>query len=114
MVIAYVLITFLQTTIGEMVPKLYVIQHAEGALRRIARPLQMFRVLFHPLIVLLTASSNWMLRRLGVDPDAEPEEGTPDELKRLIAQSSTGGHIDVARRACSPACSTCTSRRRGR
>ncbi len=94
-VIAYSLITFLQTTIGEMVPKLYVIQRAEGALRRIARPLQMFRVLFHPLIVLLTASSNWMLRRLGVDPDAEPEEGTPDELKRLIAQSSTGGQIDV-------------------
>ena len=94
-VIAYVLITFLQTTLGEMVPKLYVIQHAEGTLRRIARPLQMFRVLFHPLIVLLTVSSNWMLRRLGVDPDAEPEEGTPDELKRLIAQSSTGGQIDV-------------------
>ena len=94
-VIAYALITFLQTTIGEMVPKLYVIQHAEGALRRIARPLQMFRVLFHPLIVVLTASSNWMLRRLGVDPDAEPEAGTPDELKRLIAQSSTGGQIDV-------------------
>ena len=94
-VIAYSLITFLQTTIGEMVPKLYVIQRAEGALRRIARPLQMFRVLFNPLIVLLTASSNWMLRRLGVDPDAEPEAGTADELKRLIAQSSTGGQIDV-------------------
>jgi CBS domain containing-hemolysin-like protein len=94
-VIAYALITFAQTTIGEMVPKLYVIQHAEGALRRIAGPLQMFRILFHPLILLLTASSNWMLRRLGVDPDAEPEEGTPDELKRLIAQSSTGGQLDI-------------------
>ena len=36
-----------------------------------------------------------MLRRLGVDPDAEPEHGTPEELKRLIAESQTGGQIDV-------------------
>src|SRR6195256_1047081 len=94
-VIAYALITFAQTIFGEMVPKLYVIQHAEGVLRRIARPLQMFRVLFHPFIVLLTASSSWLLRSIGTDPDAEPEAGTPEELKRLIAQSTTGGQLDV-------------------
>src|SRR5581483_556521 len=34
-------------------------------------------------------------RMLGTDPDAEPEGGTPDELKRLIAQSSSGGQLDV-------------------
>jgi len=32
---------------------------------------------------------------LGTDPDAEPEGGTPEELKRLIAQSTTGGQLDV-------------------
>ena len=94
-IIAYVLITFAQTIFGEMVPKLYVIQHAEGVLRRIARPLQLFRVLFHPFIVLLTWSSNRLLRSIGTDPDAEPEAGTPEELKRLIAQSTTGGQLDV-------------------
>ena len=35
-VIAYVLITFFQSTVGEIVPKLYTIQHAEGLARRIA------------------------------------------------------------------------------
>ena len=94
-IIAYSIITLTQTIFGEMVPKLYVIQHAEGSLRRIAPPLQMFRVLFHPFIVLLTKSSNWLLRRIGTDPDAEPAAGTPDELKRLIAQSTTGGQLDV-------------------
>ena len=94
-IIAYVLITFAQTIFGEMVPKLYVIQHAEGVLRRIARPLQLFRVLFNPFILLLTASSNSILRMMGTDPDAAPEEGTPEELKFLIAQSTTGGQLDV-------------------
>jgi CBS domain containing-hemolysin-like protein len=94
-VIAYLLITVTQTIIGEMVPKLYTIQHAEGLARRIARPMQFFRMLFHPFILLLLASSNRILRMLGVDPDAEPEGGTPDELKRIIAESRTGGQLDV-------------------
>jgi CBS domain containing-hemolysin-like protein len=94
-VIAYVLITSAQSVVGEIVPKLYTIQHAEGLARRIARPLRFFRVLFHPFIILLNASSNSILRLLGTDPDAEPEEGTPEEIKRLIAHSRTGGQLDV-------------------
>jgi CBS domain containing-hemolysin-like protein len=94
-VIAYLLITATQSIIGEIVPKLYTIQHAEGLARRIARPMQFFRFLFNPFIIVLNASSNSILRMLGTDPDAEPEGGTPDELKRLIAQSTTGGQLDV-------------------
>src|SRR5581483_4511031 len=94
-VIAYVIITFVQSTAGEIVPKLYTIQHAEGLARRVARPLRFFRVAFAPLIVVLNWSSDRMLRALGTDPDAEPEGGTPDELKRLIAESQTGGQLDV-------------------
>jgi CBS domain containing-hemolysin-like protein len=94
-VIAYLLITSAQSVVGEIVPKLYTIQHAEGLARWIARPLRFFRVLFHPFIIVLNASSNSILRMLGTDPDAEPEEGTPEELKRLIAHSTTGGQLDV-------------------
>ncbi len=93
-ILSYLLITIAQTTAGEMVPKLYVIQKPEGVARRIARPMRFFRILFHPMIVALNASSRWMLRRLGTDPDAEPEGGTPDELKRIIAESQTGGQLD--------------------
>jgi CBS domain containing-hemolysin-like protein len=94
-VVSYVLITFAQSTVGEIVPKLYTIQHAEGALRRIARPLRMARIAFTPFIWVLQASSNWMLRLLGVDPEAEPEGGTPEEIKRIIAQSQMGGTLDA-------------------
>jgi CBS domain containing-hemolysin-like protein len=90
-----VIITLTQSIVGEIVPKLYTIQHAEGLARRIAPALQLFRVLFKPLIALLDASSRSLLRMLGTDPDAEPEGGTPDELKRIIAESHTGGQIDL-------------------
>jgi CBS domain containing-hemolysin-like protein len=94
-VIAYLLITTAQSIVGEIVPKLYTIQHAESLARRVARPLRFFRMLFHPFIIVLNASSNSLLRMLGTDPDAEPEGGTADELKRMIVASQTGGQLDV-------------------
>jgi CBS domain containing-hemolysin-like protein len=93
--IAYLLITTTQSIVGEIVPKLYAIQHAEALARRIAGPLRFFRILFHPFILVLNSASESILRMLGTDPDAEPEGGTPDELKRLIAQSTHGGQLDV-------------------
>ncbi|MGO9750949.1 MAG: hemolysin family protein [Solirubrobacteraceae bacterium] len=94
-VVAYGLITVVQSVIGEIVPKLYTIQHAEGLARRVARPLKSLRILFNPFIVVLNASSRSILRMLGTDPDAEPEGGSSEELKRLIAQSQTGGQLDA-------------------
>jgi len=93
--IAYLLITSSQSIIGEIVPKLYAIQHAEGLARRIARPLRFFRRLFTPLIIVLNRASYSVLRMLGTDPAAEAEGGTPDDLKRIIAESRTGGHLDA-------------------
>ncbi|MGB9184491.1 MAG: hemolysin family protein, partial [Solirubrobacteraceae bacterium] len=93
--IAYLLITVAQSIVGEIAPKLYTIQHAEDLARRISRPLRFFRMLFHPFIVVLNSASNSLLRALGTDPDAEPEGGTPDELKRIIADSRTGGSLDI-------------------
>jgi magnesium and cobalt exporter, CNNM family len=94
-VIAYVLIISAQSVVGEIVPKLYTIQRAEGLARRIARPLRFFRILFHPFIVLLNGASYSILRMLGTDPQATEEAETPEELKWLIAQSQTGGQLDI-------------------
>jgi CBS domain containing-hemolysin-like protein len=94
-VIAYALIITAQSIVGEIVPKLYTIQHAERLAVRVARPLRFFRMLFHPFIFVLNSASRSLLRLLGTDPDAESEGGTPEELKRLIAYSSSGGQLDV-------------------
>jgi CBS domain containing-hemolysin-like protein len=94
-IIAYLIITVAQSIVGEIAPKLYTIQHAEDLARRVARPLHLSRVAFAPFIVVLNSASNALLRATGTDPDAEPEGGTPDELKRIIADSRSGGNIDV-------------------
>jgi CBS domain containing-hemolysin-like protein len=93
-VVAFLLIASAQLVAGEMVPKFYAIDRAESVARRVARPLQAFSVLFHPFIVALTAVADRILRVLGVDMNLERRGGSPDELKRLIAESHAGGHID--------------------
>jgi CBS domain containing-hemolysin-like protein len=94
-IVAFVIIASAQLVAGEMVPKFYAIDRAEAVARRVARPLRTFSILFHPIIVALTAVSDRILRMLGVDMTLERQGGSSDELKRLIAESHEGGHIDV-------------------
>ena len=93
-IVAFLIIACAQLVAGEMVPKFYAIDRAEAVARRVARPLSAFSVLFRPIIVALTAVSDRILRLLGVDMSLERQGGSSDELKRLIAESHEGGHID--------------------
>ncbi|HEY1833323.1 MAG TPA: hemolysin family protein [Solirubrobacteraceae bacterium] len=93
-VLAFILIASAQLLAGEMVPKFYAIDRAEAVARRVARPLGAFSALFRPVIVVLTAAADRILRLLGVDMSGERSGGSPDELKRLIAESYAGGHLD--------------------
>ncbi|MEA2417892.1 MAG: magnesium and cobalt exporter, family [Thermoleophilaceae bacterium] len=93
--IAYLLTTALHITLGEQVPKIYAIVHAERTALRVARPLHWFRVAFNPLIWALNSASNAILRLVGVDPRAEFEEvSNADDLKLIIARSTRGGKLD--------------------
>jgi CBS domain containing-hemolysin-like protein len=93
--LAYLITTTLHITIGEQVPKIFAINRAEGTARRIARPLHVFTQVFSPGIHALNSASNAMLRLLGIRQTGDFEEGgSPEELKVLIAQSLTGGHLE--------------------
>jgi CBS domain containing-hemolysin-like protein len=93
--VAYLLVTSAHITVGEQVPKIYAILHAEGVARRTARPLILFRRIFRPFIALLNGASNGILRTLGVDPEKGFEEATrSDDLKMLIARGVSGGTLD--------------------
>ncbi len=93
--IAYVLVTTLHITVGEQVPKIFAIVKAEPVALRVARPLIWFEAGMRPFISGLNWASNGMLRALGVNPNAEFEEGgSPEELRVLIAQARVGGKLD--------------------
>jgi CBS domain containing-hemolysin-like protein len=93
---AYALATSLHITLGEQVPKIYAIVKAERVAVRVARPLDWFNSSMRPFIAVLNLASNSILRLLRIDPEAQFEEGqSPSELRFLIAQAQTGGHLDA-------------------
>ena len=92
--IAYLVTTSLHITIGEQVPKIYAIQRSEPVSRLVARPLYLFTKVFRPFIAILNATSNGILRLLGIRTDSFDEGETPEEIRMLIHQSMTGGKLD--------------------
>src|SRR5262245_40122669 len=89
-VIAYLIITSAHIVAGELVPKLYAIDRAEGVARHVAAPLRFFRRLFAPFIFVLTGISDRILRWIGIDPEKVADESsTPEEIRALIATSGT-------------------------
>jgi CBS domain containing-hemolysin-like protein len=92
--LAYTLATSLHITIGEQVPKLLAISRAESTARRIARPLNLFRVLSAPFTLALTKLANAMVRLFGVDPSAIEERHTPEDLKQIIDRSRELADLD--------------------
>ena len=91
--IAYVIVTFAHITVGEQVPKIWSIVHAETAARWVSGPLQLFYVVSQPLTWILNSVSNWMLKLVGTDARADFSESGED-VRLLIADSAIGGRLD--------------------
>jgi CBS domain containing-hemolysin-like protein len=93
--VAYLVTTSLHITLGEQVPKIFSIVHAESTVRRLAPALELFSRALAPFIWVLNSASNAILRVVGVDSRAEfAEVSSTDDLKLLIAQSAIGGKLD--------------------
>ena len=92
--IAFGVITFLHITVGEQVPKMLAIQKSRPIALSVSIPLLGFYKTFRPFIWLLNASSNFMLRAVGVPLVSEHgETATETELRLMFINAAAGGHV---------------------
>ena len=86
--IAVVLITLLLSYItlifGELVPKRIAMQKAEQIALGISGLVSGASKVFAPLVWLLTASTNGILRLLGIDPDEDDDQVTEEEIRMMV------------------------------
>ena len=88
-----ILITFFNLVIGELVPKRIALSNPERIASLAASPLRTFSRIVYPVIVLLSASTELVLRALGVRSYVEPGV-TEEEIRILIDQGTTAGVIE--------------------
>ncbi len=97
--VAVILITFILSYVtlvfGELVPKRLAMQRSEQLSLALSGLLWSVNKLFAPLVWLLTASTNSVLRMLGINPNAEKEPVSEEEIRMMVDESSEQGEIDT-------------------
>lgn len=93
--VVVLIITYGSLVIGELVPKRIALQNPERVAELVARPMNGLAVLTAPVVRLLSASSNGVVRLLGVRPSDEPPI-TEEEIRILIRQGAQAGVIKPA------------------
>ncbi|MEU7881548.1 hemolysin family protein [Microbispora bryophytorum] len=94
-VVALALVTFLHMVVGEMAPKSLALTHPERAAMGLALPFRGFAWVVRPILALLNALTNGILRLAGVRPrDELATTRTPRQLAMLIAESGRMGMLD--------------------
>ncbi|WP_338675402.1 hemolysin family protein [Streptomyces sp. SCSIO 30461] len=94
-VIGMLLASAVQMVVGELVPKNWAVSRPLQVARFVAGPQHRFSALFRPVIALLNAVANRLVRMLGVEPaDELASARTPGELVSLAHHSARAGALE--------------------
>ncbi|MFH7030477.1 MAG: hemolysin family protein [Heteroscytonema crispum UTEX LB 1556] len=87
--------TYLSLIIGELVPKRLALNNPEKIAAIVAIPMGALAAFASPLVYLLSASTEMVMRLLGIRPSTEPQV-TEEEIRILIEQGTEAGTFEEA------------------
>lgn len=93
--IVVLIITYLSLIVGELVPKRLALNNPERIASIVAIPMQALSAIASPMVYLLSASTDLILRLLGITASTEPQV-TEEEIKILIEQGTEAGTFEEA------------------
>jgi putative hemolysin len=88
-----ILLSYFTLVLGELVPKRLAMKKSESIARFVANPLHVLSVITAPFVKFLTASTNFFVRLFGVDPNAEEEHVTEEEIRMMVDVGEEKGTI---------------------
>jgi len=94
-VTAVLVITYLTLVIGELVPKRLALNNPEQLACTVAIPMRMLAKISSPVVRLLSASTDLVVRLMGIEPSTDPQV-TEEEIKVLIEQGTEAGTFEAA------------------
>ena len=89
------ILSYFTIIFGELVPKRIAMKKSETISLILARPLWVVYKLFAPLVFLLTISTNLVLRLLRMDPNADEDPITEEEIRLMVDAGNKKGTIDA-------------------
>ena len=94
LVLLTLVLSYLTLLFGELVPKRIAMHYPEKIAYSIAGTLSFFYKVFKPFVKLLSVSTNGVLRLFGIDPNAEPESATEENIRMMLDAGNEKGTIE--------------------
>ena len=93
--IAFLFLTYLSVSLGELVPKAIALQRAERLAIALAWPIDLLGRIAHPLVWLLQTSANLVTRLFGVKPaPAGIVVNTREDIRAVIVEAGQTGAVE--------------------
>ena len=93
-VLVTLILAYFTLVLGHLTPKGIASRHPEKTARLTIGVLSVFAAVFRPVVWLLTVSAGGILRLVGIDPHAEPEEVTEEEIRMMVDIGGESGAIE--------------------
>ena len=87
------LLSYFTLVLGELVPKRIAMTKAEPISMFVVSPLILLSRISSPFVKLLTLSTNALVRMFGVDPYADKEQVTEEEIRMMVDVGNENGSI---------------------
>ena len=89
-----IILSFFTLVLGELVPKRVAMQKTEEVARFTCGVVSFLSAVMRPLIWLLTVSTNGVLRLLHIDPNAEKDQVSEEEIRMMMDIGEEKGAIE--------------------
>ena len=95
MIVVTIILSYFNLVLGELVPKRIAMKKTEGVARATVGTVWAVATVFRPVIWLLSKSTNGVLRLLHIDPKADEEEVSEDEIRMMVDLGEERGAIEA-------------------
>lgn len=93
-IVITLILSFFTLVLGELVPKRVAMRKAESLALGISGLVYGISKVFAPLVWLLTASTNGLLRLFRIDPNADENEVSEEDIRLMVDAGNKKGSID--------------------
>ena len=93
-VLITIIISFFSLVLGELAPKRIAMQKSERIAYAVSGFLLVFKKLMSPFVRVLSASTNLVVRMFGLDPNANEEVVTEEEIRMMVDVGQEKGVIE--------------------
>ena len=93
-VLITIILSFFTLVFGELVPKRIAMKQPDKVARFVCGPVHFISRLFKPIIFVLSKAVNGVLRLIGIDPKADEENVTEDEIRMMVDIGEEKGTIE--------------------